>query len=101
MDVEFPAPPREEWQTIHKARLTGFDVSAAVPAGAIKIKGLAEAARAVRNAPAIVDPIMFGTLSGYESRVVVFGYYNTTNEDSTAMKALIDVLEEMPVSKWE
>ncbi len=95
VDVEFPEPPRSEWQKIHRARLGGFEISAAAPASAIKVKGLAEAALAVRDRSQMVDPIIFGVLKEHESKVVVLGYYNTSEEDAMALVALIDVLEEM------
>ena len=98
VDVEFPEPPHDEWRAIHKARLAGFEISAAVPAQAIKVKGIAEAAKAVRDRPVIVDPIVFGALPERKDRVVVFGFYGMSDNDSPAMKALIDVLEEMRVT---
>ncbi len=97
VDVEFPEPPRLEWQTIHRARLAGFEMFSAAPASAIKVKGLAEAARVVRDRPRIVDPILFGVLKGHEDKAVVLGYYNTSEDDNAALGALIDVLEEIPV----
>jgi hypothetical protein len=104
--VTIPQPPRDQMAALHAARLAGYTLHVAVPAEAVTVdlSGLiAEANRRPRVsllqtlALAGRDPIVFGWRQPKDAsrRVVVFGFYGQSPDDSPELLTLVATLQGM------
>ena len=79
---------------MHRARLAGFTLRAAVPEPALAAKGIADVLPKVSSRAN--DPIIFGFRERDQpQKAVVFGYYGTSPNDALALRTLTAVLDEM------
>ena len=94
IDIAFPKPPREELSVMHRARLAGFTLRAAVPEPALSAKGIADVLPRISSRA--TDPIIFGFRErDRPKKAVVFGYYGASPDDALALRTLTSVLDEM------
>lgn len=92
LQIDFPKPPKDMYQTLQRAGLAGMDVRVAVPSYAIKFPKI-EAWRRAKAAEKF-DPIVFA-IHRKTKRVVVLGYYSVSKHDSVAMRSLVEILESL------
>lgn len=92
LQIDFPKPPKDMYQTLQRAGLAGMDVRVAVPSYAIRFPKI----EAWRNAKAAgkFDPIVFA-IHRKTKRVVVLGYYSVSERDSVALRSLVEILESL------
>jgi hypothetical protein len=102
--VSIPQPPREDLPALHGARLAGYTLYAAVPGEAVSVDLSALIAEANRRprvslmqtlAFAGRDPIIFGWRQPKDAgrRVVVFGFYGQSTDDSPELQTLVATLQ--------